>query len=361
MLTVEGCRARQRRLVEALDRLGLAGALITHRSHVQYFTAHRSHAAHAPAAFLDKRGKLTLVAGAEGLSNVAADEIVPYPALKFFTTISDQARQSAAKLAPSIPSGAKLGVDLEGPGALARLAGPDAVDLTSEILRLRKKKDPDELALLRKGIDLCQTIYAYTKSAVKPGLDELELFGELRAIATCAAGGDLEHFGNDFQSNSMAGAPRRRPMLEGELYICDAGPSVGGYFADSCRTFAVDGEGTTAQHKACRTVIACLDHIESLAKPGITGQALYAAAARFLTEAGYNGLVHHLGHGIGLQAHEAPQLNPQYESVLEPGDVITVEPGVYTPELKAGIRLEQNYLVTANGVERLTTFPLELI
>ena len=71
---------------------------------------------------------------------------------------------------------------------------------------------------------------------------------------------------------------------------------------------------------------------------------------------------HHLGHGFGLFPHEAPHLNPAagWDDVFEVGDTFTAEPGLYTPELNAGIRLEQNYLVTKGGVELLTHFPLGL-
>jgi Xaa-Pro aminopeptidase len=69
-----------------------------------------------------------------------------------------------------------------------------------------------------------------------------------------------------------------------------------------------------------------------------------------------------LGHGIGLFPHEGPHLNPrpEWDDVFEEGDVFTVEPGLYTPEMRAGIRLENDYLVTATGVELLSDFPLEL-
>ena len=70
---------------------------------------------------------------------------------------------------------------------------------------------------------------------------------------------------------------------------------------------------------------------------------------------------HHLGHGIGLFPHEAPHLNSSWDDVFEKGDVFTVEPGLYAPQLRGGIRLENNYVVTAAGVELLTPFPLELV
>jgi Xaa-Pro aminopeptidase len=69
---------------------------------------------------------------------------------------------------------------------------------------------------------------------------------------------------------------------------------------------------------------------------------------------------HHLGHGIGLFPHEAPHLNPHWDDTLEVGEVFAAEPGLYAPELKAGMRIENDYLVTATGVELLSDFPLEL-
>ena len=69
---------------------------------------------------------------------------------------------------------------------------------------------------------------------------------------------------------------------------------------------------------------------------------------------------HHLGHGVGLQPHEYPHLNPKWDDVLMEGEIFTAEPGQYSDELKAGIRLENDYLVTKDGVESLFKFPLEL-
>ena len=69
---------------------------------------------------------------------------------------------------------------------------------------------------------------------------------------------------------------------------------------------------------------------------------------------------HHLGHGIGLFPHEAPHLNPNWDDTFQEGETFTAEPGLYAPELRAGMRIENNYLVTHDGVECLTDFPLEL-
>lgn len=70
---------------------------------------------------------------------------------------------------------------------------------------------------------------------------------------------------------------------------------------------------------------------------------------------------HHLGHGIGLCPHEAPRLNPHWDDTFEVGDTFTAEPGLYHPSLKAGLRIEENFLVTENGVEKLSNFSTDLL
>ena len=72
------------------------------------------------------------------------------------------------------------------------------------------------------------------------------------------------------------------------------------------------------------------------------------------------GLSHHLGHGVGLQPHEFPHLNPKWDDTLMEGEIFTCEPGLYEPKLKAGIRIENQYLVTRTGVENLTPFRMEM-
>ena len=91
--------------------------------------------------------------------------------------------------------------------------------------------------------------------------------------------------------------------------------------------------------------------LEDAIRPGVDPKEMFILADEYLRWEGFSGMIHHLGHGIGLRVHETPELNPRYDAIFEEGDVITVEPGLYSEELKAGIRLEENYLVTTDGVE----------
>ena len=166
--------------------------------------------------------------------------------------------------------------------------------------------------------------------------------------------------GNDFQSNSSGGPPRTRAAQAGELYILDLGPAYRGYYADNCRTFAVNRQPTDQQQAAWEKIAGVLQMVEESVFPGVSCRQLFEQAQAMLDEYRTEAFFHHLGHGIGLFPHEAPHLNPYWDDTFEEGDVFTAEPGLYGDELQAGIRLEQNYRVTADGVERLTSFPLEL-
>jgi Xaa-Pro dipeptidase len=151
-----------------------------------------------------------------------------------------------------------------------------------------------------------------------------------------------------------------RVAAAGELYVLDLGPAYRGYFSDNCRTFAVDRKPTDEQMKAWTVVTGAHPIVERMAKPGVRCRDLYAAVdAHYRTHTG-KPFPHHLGHGVGLQPHEFPHLNPKWDDVLLEGEVFTAEPGLYGPELKAGMRIENQYLVTANGVENLTPFPTAL-
>ena len=360
MLKKEFCRARQQRLLKILSEKNLSGAIIGHREHVYYFTGYRSHWNHAPAAYIDGRGKVTVCGWKVDAEHTAADEIVSYPAHKHATMPPDQASHSAEALAKAVLISGRTGIDGEGRAALARLA-PEAVDLTPEIMRLRKRKDSDEIECIKAAIRVSEVMYRTAREILRPGANELDVYAQIRAAAIKAAGQELESFGNDFRANAGGGAPRDRVMNAGELYVLDAGPSLFGYHADNCRAFAIDRKPTDVQFAAWKKICDCLGMLEQQIKPGLRGTALFECAREFLKDAGHSGLCHHLGHGIGLQPHEAPQLNPEFpEVVIEIGDVFTMEPGLYSEQLRAGIRLEENYLVTEKGVERLTSFPLDL-
>jgi Xaa-Pro dipeptidase len=217
--------------------------------------------------------------------------------------------------------------------------------------------------LMRKAIECTKAMYRRAKEIIEPGVPELRVYNELHTVAVETAGELLTpaYLGNDYACAAPGGPPRAGHVANaGELYILDLGPAYRGYFADNCRTFAVDRKPTDQQHKAWQVVIDVFPIIERMAKPGVRCVDIFAAVDEHYRSRTGKPFPHHVGHGVGLQPHEFPHLNPKWNDVLMEGEVFTVEPGMYSPELRAGMRIENQYLVRADGVENLTPFPLEL-
>lgn len=361
-LTNAGCRERQERLRQILERRGLDGAIISRREHIYYFTGFLHKRFNAAAVLIETGGGSALVGADMGADEYAVDEVVEYPGAFYSTMHSRQFEAVAERMQPLIDEGVRLGADLGGGiGCISALAGEDVADVTRDIYQLRKLKHPDELDCLCAAIRLTEIMYDTAKEFVRPGVDEVDVLAELRAAVTRSADEDLEFIGNDFRANDMGGLARRRRMEAGELYILDAGVCLHGYYSDNCRTFAVDRFPTDAQCKAWERIDSVFADLEDVVRPGLPTSDLFAVANDRFDGDGFSGMVHHLGHGVGLCPHETPELNPEYEAVFEVGDVFTMEPGLYAPELKAGIRLEENYHLTEVGLEKLTIYPRDLI
>jgi Xaa-Pro aminopeptidase len=203
-------------------------------------------------------------------------------------------------------------------------------------------------------------MYQRARQIVRPGINELDVYAELHAVAVRTLGEPPTYFGQDFQSGARGGPPRDREIEAGELMIFDLGVGFRGYYSDNARTIAVGGEPADAQRRAWEAVKQVFAMIEATARPGLSCRELFDAARKQLDAFRPWLFNHHLGHGVGLAPHEGPHLNPRWDDTLAEGDFIAVEPGLYHEDLRAGVRLEQNYLVTERGVALLTDWPLGL-
>ena len=364
------CRERQRRLLEAVASERLDLLIVTQGEHVQWLAGPRWGPLFQPSAALDADGRLTLVAPERWSGEAAADQIATYSAKWHSTLRNDQRRESIESLvralaaAPPAVAGRRplrIGVEFS---TFGRHGSWDPaiewIDIEPTLYRLRRRKDADELARIRRAIGATGRMYARARELLRPGVSELEMFCELQTAAVMELGEMLTGTGNDYQCASRGGPPRAQRRAEaGELYILDLGPAFRGYFADNCRTLAVT-EPTDLQREAWSWIARALDHVERTARPGKRCRELFDEVQQLLDQAPVGKFNHHLGHGIGLFPHEAPHLNPNWDDTLEVGDVFTAEPGLYAPELRAGLRIENDYLVTETGVERLSDFSIEL-
>lgn len=367
-LDPDACRLRQARLRERLAAAGLDAAIVVAPEHVQYLTGHRWDSRFAPLAALRTDGDTLLVCPDKTVERAAADDVRTYEA-KWQSTLrsgSDQRAAAATVLADWLAAGRRVGrVGIEWSACpfqvTSRCDGVAWIDIEPDLLRLRRRKDSDELAVLRRAIAASGAMAARARELVRPGVRELEVFSALQAAAVESCGEMLTATGNDYACGVRGGPPRDRACVAGELYILDLGPACRGYFADISRTLAVDGRPTDEQHAACDRVCTALAIVERLGRPGVSCREIYAEVREWLAGAAVGGWSSHLGHGIGLSVHETPRLNPHWDDVLEEGDVIAVEPALYDPRLACGMRIENDYLVTATGLELLSPFPLGLV
>ncbi|MCA9188738.1 MAG: aminopeptidase P family protein [Planctomycetales bacterium] len=364
-LCLETCRHRQQRLCQIMQQHDIERAIITSQENIQYLTAFRPHRLLVSAICLDAAGCCTMAAPNEVPARAAVDDVTTFDAQYLCTLRQEQPGVALERLHSAIgETSGRVGIEFTAAtvnalrftgGALSKL-----FDLDPHLWHLRRRKDADELAMLRKSIACTDAMYARAREIIEPGVNELYVYEQLHAGAVDVAGEPLTAMGNDYQCGTPGGAPRNRQAEAGELYILDLGPAYRGYNADNCRTFSVDGKPTDQQLHAWQVIISVFEMMEAAMHPGASCSELFLRASDIFAACDHGEFFHHLGHGIGLYPHEAPHFNPNWNDTLQEGDCVTVEPGLYSESLRGGIRLEQDYLITSDGVERLTSFPLEL-
>jgi len=346
-----------------METLGLELVLLTRNESVQWLTGAYVEPRFAPAAALDSDGHVTLVLPSGKVSSAcSAEEIIGYEE-KWHSTLRDEQRASSNEVLLRSLSERPQRVGGEwsclGPRLLAEF-GSDMVNIEPTLFRLRRRKDADELRILKRANDANRAMYALAREIVQPGISEIEVYNQLHAAAVSELGETLTYFGQDFQCCSRGGPPRARRAQAGELYILDLGVGFRGYYSDNCRTIAVGGEVSDLQQQAWEDLMKVFPLVESTVRPGASCQQLFEEVQAMLAGSSLGIFNHHLGHGVGLAPHEGPHLNPHWDDTFEQGNFFTAEPGLYHEALQHGIRLEENYVVTAAGVERLTDYPLEM-
>ncbi len=359
---LDACRARQGRLLQAIEPLDVDLVLLTRRESIQWLTGAHIAPPFEPIAAMDSKGRVTLVLPDRQLEiAAAADDRIGYEGKWFSTNRDEQRAASSEALRPKIKKPKRVACEFEAFATNLCLEwNVPLVEIDSVIFELRRQKDADELRMMARANEANAAMYAAARKIVRPGVNELDFYCELHTIAVGTLGEPLTYFGQDFRSGAKGGPPRDRKVERGEIMILDLGVGFRGYYSDNARAIAVGGEPTAAQQRAWRAIVDVFEMIQTTAKPGTRCRELFDWADRHLNALAPWVFKHHLGHGVGLAPHEGPHLNPKWDDTLATGDFFTVEPGLYHDELRAGIRLEQNYLVTEVGVQLLTDWPLEL-
>jgi Xaa-Pro aminopeptidase len=242
-----------------------------------------------------------------------------------------------------------------------RLHIREMVDVAPEIRRLRRTKSPVELEKLAHAAAITDAASDEILGRLHGGQTELEVAIAISASIS-AAGGTLA-FDTLVLSGHNSALPHGRPsgqhLGQGELVLLDFGAAYEGYCADTTRV-AVVGAPTARQREIHGLVLAAHDAAIDVVRAGATTGDVDAAARKVIEDAGLGDrFFHRTGHGLGLEAHEDPSLDPGSTTVLEVGMVFTVEPGIYIPGW-GGVRIEDDVVVEADGCRLLTKADLSL-
>ncbi|MDQ3669371.1 MAG: Xaa-Pro peptidase family protein [Actinomycetota bacterium] len=345
---------RVNRLREELDRLDASTVLVAESVNVKYVTGFAS----SNAAVLVGRDRLVLVTDGryiesarclDGLEAVQADrDIASWLGERLGELAEPPVAFEANRLTYSAYEGlASSGLELR-----------PAKGVVEDI---RSVKDESELTAIRRSARVNYEAFERLAKETFVGRTEAEVAWTMEQ-ALHDAGAEALAFGVIVASGPNAARPHHYPgtrtIERDETVIVDAGAVVGGYFSDCTRTFAtgVLPDDLQAAYDACRRVQAeALDDVRA----GADARQVDADARTSLETAGYE-VMHGLGHGVGLELQELPVLRPTANGLLGPGNVVTVEPGVYLAG-RGGVRIEDLVIVTEGEPEVLTPFTKDLV
>jgi Xaa-Pro aminopeptidase len=245
----------------------------------------------------------------------------------------------------------------EAVAALPEGARPALVSTSKAVEALRAVKEPEEIDALTRAVLLGDAAFTHAASVARPGMTERELAWEVQRYA-------MEHGADDLSFPTIIASgpwgalphayPRDVPLEAGQGVVMDLGVVVDGYCSDLTRTVFL-GEPDEQFRRIYDTVLTAQLMAEERIEAGMTGEQAHAIAMTVIAEAGYGEYFGHgLGHGVGLDIHEAPRLGPRSQDVLEDGQVVTVEPGIYLAGW-GGVRIEDQCVMEGGRLRRLST------
>lgn len=369
--------ARIKRLRASIADAGFDGAVICAGSNVTYLTGYPV-AGDRPSFLVigPNRTALVVPGSAEAAKpQIAGDAILlgyPVPGTTL-DQIAEIGRRSADALGEAVVSAGltdrRIGIEEDRLSVLHARAVAKAGSvgaLEESVEKLRRIKDPEELTQIRSAVHCNDVGFGAAARAIRPGVSEFAVVGAIVDAMQKASGVPINLFDatNAFVSGPrtmLAAAPATSRRLEpGDLMIVDLNPFIGQYKGDTTRTFSV-GAPSAEQQRAHDSLVHGLEAAEKVGRPGARACDVFAALLEPIATAGFAAGFHfHGGHGLGLDHVERPYVIPGDEMLLEEGMVIALEPGVYLPGI-GGLRVEDNYLVTAGGLEPLSQYPRELV
>lgn len=240
----------------------------------------------------------------------------------------------------------------------------EAKEEVDEIInKLRSVKTEKEIEYIKKAQQIAEDAFKHILKFIKVGVTEKEIALELDfyMLKNGAEAVSFETIAVSGKNSSMPhGVPTDKKIENGDFITMDFGAVYNGYHSDMTRTVIV-GEPTEKQKEVYETVLKAQTEALAVLKNGITGVEADKAARDIIDAKGYKeNFGHGTGHGVGIEIHESPNLSPYSKAILETGNIVTVEPGIYIPD-EFGVRIEDMALITENGYINLTNCEKELI
>ena len=232
-------------------------------------------------------------------------------------------------------------------------------DLGRIVQDVRSVKDHSEIQAIKTSIEIAEEAFMEVLNHMDTGVTELELAGKL-GLEMRKRGGEKEAFPTIIAFGEKAAYPHaipgERKLSRGELVLVDWGTVKNNYNSDMTRTFIFKSSGSESM-KFIETVNEAVETAIEKVEPGVKASEIDGAARKVLEKYGLaSKFIHGLGHGVGVEVHEAPYIRPGSDTVLREGMVFTIEPGVYIHG-KLGVRIEEMVEVTSKGAKVLTGIP----
>lgn len=364
MLTAEGCRRRRLRLWDAIpaeagvDQLVLADP-VNLRYLANIYGDPFSLGADFGALLVVRRdGSATMIYESRSPASIDAALVEERRKIVWYDGQSAGNGPRRLALLPSLQ-------ELTGtpPRIHDALTDPLGPIIQTALATSRRRKDPDEIDVLRKCMRAGEIGQTWARQHVQPGMTELDVYsGIWNAV--------MQHLGQaaivygDFAispgPSRRGGAPTRKIIEVGEMLILDFSVIIAGYRSDFTNTLVVGKEPNPRQQKLYDLCVEAMEAGEGELRAGAGCLTVYQAVRGVFEKAGMaDYFTHHAGHGLGLGHPEAPFLVRNASETLVAGDVVTLEPGLYVENV-GGIRIEHNYLITDTGFERLSDHVIAL-
>lgn len=244
-----------------------------------------------------------------------------------------------------------------------QLGDPWAETIVTTLAEMRRRKDPDEIDLLKRCARAAEAGFVWARQHIAPGMSELDVYLGVQQACIREVGHAVIVYG-DFAVSPGArrrgGPPTQRLLAKGDMFILDFSVVLSGYRCDFTNTYVVGREPNPDQLRLYELCLAAMQAGERQLRAGVACQTVDdAVRGVFITAGVEQHFGHHVGHGLGLSHPEAPFIVRHSRETLLENDVVTLEPGLYV-EGVGGIRIEHNYRITADGYERLSQHEITL-